>query len=61
MKEYWIVDPTHLYVDQFIHKDGQYLFAKTYVKTDTLHSELFDWIKIDVERVFKRLLVFDKE
>ncbi|MFE8696521.1 Uma2 family endonuclease [Cytobacillus sp. FJAT-53684] len=61
VKEYWIVDPTHLYVDQFIHKDGQYILAKTYGKTDTLQSELFDCIKIDLEPVFKRLLVFDKE
>ncbi|MDZ5471981.1 Uma2 family endonuclease [Bacillus sp. 31A1R] len=61
VKEYWIADPTHLYVDQFVLTDNKYLLAHTYGNKDTIQSELFSCIKIDLETIFSRLLVFNKE
>ncbi len=61
VKEYWIADPTHLYVDQFILSDNKYILAHTYGKNDTVRSDLFSCIKIDLESIFSRLLVFDRD
>lgn len=60
VKEYWIVDPFHLYIDQFTLSDRKYILAHTYGNKDKIQSELFSCINIDLESIFKRLLVFDK-
>lgn len=59
VKEYWIVDPVHLFIDQFVLSDDKYMLAHTYGNLDTVHSHLFSCIKIDLESIFSRLLVFD--
>lgn len=61
VKEYWIVDPVHLYVDQFVLTDNKYTLAKTYGNNHIIQSELFSCIKIELESIFKRLLVFDED
>lgn len=61
VKEYWIVDPTHLYVDQFVLTNQKYTLANTYGNKDTIHSELFTCVRVNLESIFSRLLVFDKE
>lgn len=61
VKEYWIVDPVHLFVDQFILEQQKYILAHTYGSKDTIHSNLFSCIKIDLDSIFSRLMVFDKE
>lgn len=61
VKEYWIVDPVHLYVDQFVLTDQKYTLSKSYGKQDIIQSELFSCINIDLKRIFSRLLVFDKD
>ncbi|WP_458411864.1 Uma2 family endonuclease [Schinkia sp. CFF1] len=61
VKEYWIADPVHLYVDQFILSNQKYTLYKTYGSLDTIQSERFSCIKMDLESIFKRLLVFDKD
>lgn len=61
VKEYWIVDPVHLYVDQFVLENQTYTLFKTYGKTDTIHSEFFSCIIINLEAIFSRLLVFDED
>ena len=59
VKEYWIVDPIHLYIDQFVLSDNSFILAHTYGKKDTIRSQLFSCIRIDLEPIFNRLLVFD--
>lgn len=61
VKEYWIVDPVHQYVDQFILDNQKYILAQTYGSKDTIHSNLFSCIKIELESIFSRLLVFDND
>lgn len=61
VKEYWIVDPVHLYVDQLVLTDKKYLLANTYGYMDVVRSELLSCIKIDLETIFSKLLVFDKD
>ncbi|MBS4209477.1 Uma2 family endonuclease [Bacillus sp. FJAT-50079] len=60
VKEYWIVDPTHLYVDQFILTDQKYILAQTYGNKDSIRSDLLTCINVDLESIFSRLLVFDR-
>lgn len=59
VREYWIADPTHLYVDQFVLVDGRYYLAATYGKHDIIRSSQFSCIQIDLDSVFSRLLSFD--
>lgn len=59
VKEYWIVDPVHLYIDQFVLSDNKYFLTKTYANKDTVKTQLFSCIKIDLESIFSRLMVFD--
>lgn len=61
VKEYWIVDPVHLYLDQFTLSDHKYILAHTYGNKEKVQSELFSCINIDLESIFKRLIVFDKD
>lgn len=61
VKEYWIVDPVHLFVDQFVLNNNKYVLQQTYGKGDTIHSELFSCINIELKPIFDRLLVFDKD
>ncbi len=61
VKEYWIVDPVHLYVDQFVLTDKKYILANTYRYKDVVRSELLSCINIDLEAIFSKLLVFDHD
>lgn len=51
VKEYWIVDPIHRTVDQFIREDGVYVLNETYGITDTITSPLFPCISIDLTKI----------
>lgn len=61
VKEYWIVDPVHLYVDQFVLSDKKYILANKYGYKDVVRSELLECLKIDLESIFSKLLVFDED
>ena len=61
VKEYWIVDPVHLYVDQFVLTDKKYILANTYGYKDVVRSELLSCLKIDLESIFSKLLVFGED
>ncbi|MFB9277026.1 Uma2 family endonuclease [Cohnella cellulosilytica] len=57
LKEYWIVDPVHLTLDQFIlDEHGKLQLAETYVSPQKVASPMFSCIDIDVKRVFANLL-----
>lgn len=56
VKEYWIVDPVHLIVDQFILEQGKYHLYKTHATEGTLTSPLFSCIEIKLEKLFEPLL-----
>jgi Uma2 family endonuclease len=56
VREYWIVDPVHMYVDQFILEGDNYLLYNTYGVRDILTSPRFTCINIDLIKLFSRLL-----
>ncbi|MEX2462528.1 MAG: Uma2 family endonuclease [Paenibacillaceae bacterium] len=56
VREYWIVDPVHLYVDQFILEGDKYMLHHTYSVRDILTSPRFTCINVDLSKLFSRLL-----
>lgn len=53
VKEYWIVDPVHLIVEQFVLEQGKYQLYKTYATEGTLTSPQFSCIDIDLPKLFE--------
>lgn len=56
VREYWIVDPVHETIDQFVLKDEQLMLLCTYSNDDTVTSELFTCISVPVDELFKPLV-----
>jgi Uma2 family endonuclease len=54
--EYWIVDPVHLFVDQFILDAGKFLLHGTYAARNLLTSPRFSCININLEKLFSTLI-----
>ena len=54
VKEFWIADPIHSIVDQFVLQDGKYALFNTFGKADLLTSPLFSCVSIDLEKVFSK-------
>lgn len=52
VKEYWLIDPVHRTVDQFILEQQKYVLFDTYGVTGRLTSPVFSCIEIDMERLF---------
>ncbi|HEX7056838.1 MAG TPA: Uma2 family endonuclease [Bacilli bacterium] len=52
VKEFWIADPTHRTVDQFMLANGKFVLYETYGAADLLTSPLFSCISIDLSKVF---------
>lgn len=52
VKEYWIADPVHCTLDQFIWENETYVLRETYGIDDTLTSPLFPCISIDLSKIF---------
>jgi Uma2 family endonuclease len=55
VKEYWIVDPVHRIVDQFVLEGGTFALHETYGTHGRIRSPLFACIDIDTEQLFGRL------
>jgi Uma2 family endonuclease len=55
VKEYWVVDPTHFYVDQFVLEHSKFQLHATYSFGDTLTSERFSCVSIDMNTLFEKL------
>lgn len=56
VSEYWIVDPVHRLIDQFIANDGKYELHGTYGAGGLLQSPRFSCINVDMDKLFSRLL-----
>jgi Uma2 family endonuclease len=52
VSEYWIADPVHRTIDQFLLTDGKFNLFETYGKNDILTSPLLACIRIELNRVF---------
>ncbi|WP_373230028.1 Uma2 family endonuclease [Cohnella sp.] len=52
VKEYWIVDPVHRTVDQFILNKGKFDLFETYSISGRMTSPVFSCIDIDMSRLF---------
>ena len=53
VKEYWIVDPVHLIIDQFVLVNHKYQLHATYDELNTLTSARFTCISVDLNLLFK--------
>jgi Uma2 family endonuclease len=58
VKEYWIVDPHHFTIDQFVLENGKYQLNGTYADGHTLSSEKFPCIEVDLSSLFKSIRRF---
>ncbi|MCD9026204.1 Uma2 family endonuclease [Cohnella silvisoli] len=52
VKEYWIVDPVHRTIDQFILNNGKFDLFETHLISGRMTSPLFSCMDIDLSRVF---------
>lgn len=59
--EYWIVDPVHRVVDQYVAVEGKYALYGTYGVSGLLRSPRFACISIRMEELFARLLPEEDE
>ena len=55
VKEYWIVDPVHFTVDQFVLQAERLLLHKVYSHGATLTSPCFPCIEIDMDDLYQRV------
>lgn len=55
VKEYWVADPVHFTIDQFILYDGRFQLRATYGDGDTLTSERFSCVAVDLDEIFNRI------
>ncbi|MCU6710523.1 Uma2 family endonuclease [Paenibacillus sp. J5C_2022] len=53
VKEYWLADPIHKFIDQFILMDGQYRLTATFTEDDRLVSATVPCLAIELSGVFK--------
>lgn len=56
VKEYWIVDPVHHVIDQFLLNNQTYDLHATLAPRDTMTSPLFSCINVDLDKLFQNLL-----
>ncbi|MFZ3591253.1 Uma2 family endonuclease [Bacillus sp. DJP31] len=56
VKEYWIVDPIHQTLDQFLLNNQSLNLYATLIPGDSLRSPLFSCINIDIDTLFQDLL-----
>lgn len=52
VKEYWIVDPAEMQVDQFILQDEQFVLRSTLEKSDTLTSNIIEDLSMNLDKIF---------
>ncbi len=52
VQEYWIIDPVHRTVDQFILSSGKFILHATYGDELTLTSDLFPCIQLTMDELF---------
>lgn len=52
VKEYWIADPVHHIVDQFVLENSKYILKETFGIANQLTSPLFPCISIDLSKIF---------
>lgn len=60
VKEYWIVDPVHFTIDQFVLENGSFSLKEVYGEGNTMNSPLLSCIQIDVNELFENAKRFDK-
>jgi Uma2 family endonuclease len=61
VREYWIVDPIHKTIDQFVTDSGKLGLYKMYAEGDRLQSPVIACIDIDLDQLFLPLKRFDAE
>ncbi|MFC0214550.1 Uma2 family endonuclease [Paenibacillus chartarius] len=57
--EYWIVDPAHYTIEQYELDAGSYRLAAVYGEGDTIRSNVFSCIHIDVTSLFAEARRFE--
>lgn len=52
VKEYWIVDPVEMQVDQFVLQDEQFVLRSKLEKSDTLTSNIIEDLSMNLDKIF---------
>ncbi len=60
VQEYWIVDPIHHTIDQYVHDGKMLQLHTTYGHGDKLVSDLIPCIEIDLDAVFASIARFQE-
>jgi Uma2 family endonuclease len=55
IKEYWLVDPIYLTVDKFVLKNEKFELYATFADGDTMTSEQFSCISVNLSRLFEKI------
>lgn len=53
VKEYWIVDPSHYTIEQFVLQNNAYILHAVYGEGDLISSNLMICININVDQLFE--------
>ncbi len=53
VKEYWVVDPVHGRLDQYVLDTGKFSLLKSHIARDFIQSPTFPEIKGDLNQIFK--------
>lgn len=52
VKEYWIVDPAEMQVDQFVLQNEQFVLRSKLEKSDTLTSNVIEDLSMNLDKIF---------
>lgn len=52
VSEYWVIDPVHRTLDQFISEQGKFVLHRTYGAEGSLSSPIMSCVSIDLSRLF---------
>ncbi|WP_158302149.1 Uma2 family endonuclease [Paenibacillus mesophilus] len=55
VKQYWIVDPYHEFIETFIGKDGSFERSGQYFKADVITDNPFDQFRLDLKELFEEM------
>lgn len=55
VREYWVVDPVHFTVDQFMLHNGSYVLHGVYDRNGIVRSPNFPCMLVDISRLYRKM------
>mgnify|MGYP002404137843 CR=1 FL=1 len=56
VKQYWIVDPYHEFIETFTGRDGSFERSGQYFKADVIADSPFDHFRLDLKELFGEMI-----